>query len=112
MRLRNSRQLVMTEHPSLSQAITRAASVLTAAGITTARTDAELLASHLLGISRGELAAAQITGRNLEFDFGSYDQLVADRSQRIPLQHLTGTRSEERRVGKECRCGVWGAERR
>lgn len=91
MRLRNSRQLVMTEHPSLSQAITRAASVLTAAGITTARTDAELLASHLLGISRGELAAAQITGRNLEFDFGSYDQLVADRSQRIPLQHLTGT---------------------
>src|SRR5690625_7863003 len=91
MRLRNSRQLVMTEHPSLSQAITRAASVLTAAGIRTARSDAELLASHLLGISRGELAAAQITGRNLEFDFGSYDQLVAERSQRIPLAHLTGT---------------------
>jgi len=90
MRLRDSRQLVMTEHPLLSQAITRAASVLAGAGIATARTDAELLASHLLGISRGELAAAQITGRNLDFDFSDYDQLVADRSQRIPLQHLTG----------------------
>src|SRR5690625_7939981 len=91
MRLRDSRQLVMTEHPLLSQAIARAASVLAGAGIATARTDAELLASHLLGISRGELAAAQITGRNLDFDFSDYDQLVADRSQRIPLQHLTGT---------------------
>jgi len=59
--------------------------------VETARVDAELLACHVLGVTRGELAAALVTGRDLSFDLERYDQLVGDRAQRIPLQHLTGT---------------------
>lgn len=80
----------MTDHSSLRQAIEQASAELARAGIDTPRVDAELLACHLLQVSRGELASVLITGRNLVFDFSAYQELVAARTQRIPLQHLTG----------------------
>src|SRR5690625_6169868 len=94
----NSPQPVRTDPKVLRQAISRASATLQEAGVETARVDAELLACHVLGITRGELAVALVAGRDLSFDLERYDQLVGDRAQRIPLQHLTGTaacRSEE-----------------
>jgi release factor glutamine methyltransferase len=52
------------------------------------RADAELLAAHLLGVSRGELAVAVVLGRPAP---DGLDELVERRAGRVPLQHLTGT---------------------
>ena len=65
-----------------------AAVELAAAGVASARADAELLAAYVLGIPRGRLA--------LVTDFDSeqgrrYRALVGERVSRVPLQHLTGT---------------------
>ncbi|RYV50677.1 peptide chain release factor N(5)-glutamine methyltransferase [Pengzhenrongella frigida] len=61
---------------------------LTDAGVPSPRVDAELLAAHLLGISRGELQVAAILGRSAPAGFAD---LVARRATRVPLQHLTGS---------------------
>ena len=71
----------------LRQVIDAAAVALAEAGVGSPRTDAELLAAHAAGTDRGRLAMAD-TGS--EF-FDRYDDLVARRAQRVPLQHLTGT---------------------
>lgn len=65
---------------------------LAAAEVPSPRVDAELLLAHVLGASRSEVQLGQLLGR--ELDAGqreSYEQLVARRAERIPLQHLTGT---------------------
>lgn len=68
------------------QVIDDAAAVLAAAGVASARVDAELLAAHAAGTERGRLMFA-----DLPPDFRPrYDELVAARARRIPLQHLTG----------------------
>ncbi|GAY18221.1 peptide chain release factor N(5)-glutamine methyltransferase [Mycobacterium sp. shizuoka-1] len=73
---------------TLRQAVDAATAALAAAGIDSARTDAELLAAHLAGVSRGRLAALDAP----DADFlRRYDELVAARCTRIPLQHLTGS---------------------
>jgi release factor glutamine methyltransferase len=72
----------------LRHAIDRAAARLADAGIDSARSDAEQLAAHLTGTERGRLALLAAPGD--EF-FGRYRDLVAERSRRVPLQHLTGT---------------------
>jgi release factor glutamine methyltransferase len=60
---------------------------LAAAGIASPRTDAELLAAHTLGISRGRLVMIDdFTPEQL----ATFRRLLADRSRRIPLQHLLG----------------------
>jgi release factor glutamine methyltransferase len=69
-------------------AITAAAKILADAGIDSATADAEQLAVHLTGVDRGRLRFldepdAQLATR--------YNELVAARARRIPLQHLTGT---------------------
>ena len=69
-------------------AIAAAAATLAAAGIDSAQVEAEQLAAHLTGVDRGRLRFldapdAQVSAR--------YDELVAARARRIPLQHLTGT---------------------
>ncbi|BBY14803.1 peptide chain release factor N(5)-glutamine methyltransferase [Mycolicibacterium litorale] len=72
---------------SLREAIDDAAAVLAAAGIDSARVDAELLAAHAAGTDRGRLLFADVPS-----DFGArYGDLVAARAKRVPLQHLTGT---------------------
>jgi release factor glutamine methyltransferase len=69
-------------------AIDSAAALLADAGIDSARWDAEELAAHLAGTERGRLSL--IDPPDDEF-FDRYDVVVAARSRRIPLQHLTGT---------------------
>jgi release factor glutamine methyltransferase len=73
---------------SLRAAVDAATSRLAAAGIVSARADAELLAAHLLGIPRGEVARLAILGGTPAPE--GYDDLVAERAARVPLQHLTG----------------------
>lgn len=69
-------------------AIDSAAAVFADAGIDSARYDAEELAAHLTGTDRGRLALLDDPGD--EF-FSDYQSLVAERRNRVPLQHLTGT---------------------
>ena len=72
----------------LRRAIDAAAVVLADAGIDSARVDAEQLAAHAAGTTRTGLATLDAPGN--EF-FSRYDDLIAARCTRIPLQHLTGT---------------------
>ena len=72
----------------LRRAIDSAAAQLAEAGIDSARYDAEELAAHLVGTERGRLTLLEPPGD--EF-FGRYRDIVAARSRRVPLQHLTGT---------------------
>ncbi|MEG3635139.1 peptide chain release factor N(5)-glutamine methyltransferase [Micromonospora palythoicola] len=68
--------------------IADAARTLATAGVTSARTEAELLAGYVLGIPRGRLALADgFTDEQLD----GYRALVTRRSRREPLQYLTGT---------------------
>lgn len=75
---------------SLRVEILTATHALEAAGVPNARVDAELLAAHLLGVSRTKLGLTPLV--DPEWSAG-YHQLVGRRAQRIPLQHLTGTAS-------------------
>lgn len=72
---------------TLSQIIDAAATVLAEAGVAAPRVDAELLAAHALGTDRGHLRFVE-TGPGFA---ERYDDLIARRAQRIPLQHLVGT---------------------
>lgn len=83
----------MTDQRTLRAALTRAEHELREAGVPNARTDAQLLAAHVLGMTRGELAAALIISTETvkNFDFEKYAHLVSERCRRTPLQHLTGT---------------------
>lgn len=73
---------------SLSQALRWATSELTAAGVDSAENDAVVMAAHLTGLERGELQAKAIIGAQVPAGFV---QMVQQRAQRVPLQHLTGT---------------------
>jgi release factor glutamine methyltransferase len=72
--------------PTLRRAIDAAEVALAEAGVGSPRTDAELLAAHAAGTERGLLA---FTDAEPEFR-DRYDELVAQRAKRVPLQHLTG----------------------
>jgi release factor glutamine methyltransferase len=71
----------------LRQVIDAAAVVLAEAGVGSPRIDAELLAAHAAATDRGRLAFADTGPEFCE----RYDELVARRAKRVPLQHLTGT---------------------
>ncbi|MEV4707211.1 peptide chain release factor N(5)-glutamine methyltransferase [Actinoplanes sp. NPDC049316] len=83
------------EHPSegtdrtrLAPALAAAANRLSAAGVASARVDAELLAAYVLGIGRGRLLLVDtVRGDELR----RFEELVERRAQRVPLQHLLGT---------------------
>ncbi|GAS86294.1 peptide chain release factor N(5)-glutamine methyltransferase [Mycolicibacterium brisbanense] len=72
----------------LRRAIQTAADSLAAAGIDSARTDAELLAAHVAGTDRGRLMLIDDPGETFQ---EAFDELIAARSRRVPLQHLVGT---------------------
>lgn len=77
--------------PSLSDEIRAATSLLAAAGIASADADAVALAAHVLGCEPGEVRRRMILGDRGHADFrAAYGELVAERADRIPLQHLTG----------------------
>src|SRR5271169_3774352 len=72
----------------LRSAIDSATTLLADAGIDSARYDAEELAAHFTGTERGRLA---LLGPPDDVFFDHYNAVVAARSRRVPLQHLTGT---------------------
>jgi release factor glutamine methyltransferase len=72
----------------LKEALAEATARLEAAGVPSARADAELLAAHLLHVSRGEIVRLAVVGSTPAPN--GYDDLVAERARRVPLQHLTG----------------------
>ncbi len=72
----------------LRQAIDEATRVLTDANVASPRIDAEELAAHAAGTTRGRLALVDVLADDF---FSRYTELVGARAKRIPLQHLTGT---------------------
>ncbi|OBJ46684.1 protein-(glutamine-N5) methyltransferase, release factor-specific [Mycolicibacterium mucogenicum] len=72
---------------SIRQALDEATATLAAAGIHSARVDAEYLAAHIAGVDRARLLFVE---PDATF-FAGYSDVVARRAQRIPLQHLIGT---------------------
>jgi len=73
----------------LSELLSRGSQLLASAGIDSAEVDAQLLAAHVLGISRGELQAQLFLDPEIS-QTDSLLELFQKRSERIPLQHLTG----------------------
>ncbi len=71
----------------LQRAIRSATAVLGAAGIDSARRDAEELAAHVTGADRGRLPLLDPPGDDF---YERFDAFVSARRQRVPLQHLTG----------------------
>jgi release factor glutamine methyltransferase len=81
-----------SRRPELAVLLRDARQRLAAAGVPTPAPDADLLAAHVLGLGRGEVAAAALRGLRVDpvaaLRFG---ELVDARAQRVPVQHLTGT---------------------
>ena len=88
----------------LKQAVDGAADRFAAVGIEQASVDAELIAAHVLQVSRGELGAKMVTGESFDANQSElFAALVEKRSARVPLQHLTGVayfRNLELQVGQ------------
>ncbi|MBV8929975.1 MAG: peptide chain release factor N(5)-glutamine methyltransferase [Mycobacteriaceae bacterium] len=78
----------MMRAPRLRQQIEHAAAALAEAGVTSPRADAEELAAHAAGTSRGMLTLLDTVDDEFR---ARYAELVAERSRRIPLQHIIGT---------------------
>ncbi|GAA4886272.1 peptide chain release factor N(5)-glutamine methyltransferase [Saccharopolyspora cebuensis] len=76
----------MTRQP-LRLAILEAERALAAAGVDSPRTDAELLAAHLLGVERTKLMMVPLVDPPM---VDALRDLVHRRAARVPLQHLTG----------------------
>lgn len=77
---------------SLRAEVDRAVATLTGAGVPSPRIDAVLLAGHVLGADRSEIERRLLLGGEVdEAVAGRLTDLVAERCDRVPLQHLTGT---------------------
>jgi len=77
---------------TVGQALDRAVSRLRAGGVRDAALDAELLLRHVLGWDRASVLARGGDALSSE-DEARFDDLVAARARRRPLQHLTGTQA-------------------
>jgi len=77
-----------TRSTPLRPALASAAAALTAAGLPSPRTDAELLAAHVLAVPRGRLPLVDWFDAT---QASRYEELVVRRAAGAPLQHLTGT---------------------
>ncbi|QNV40709.1 peptide chain release factor N(5)-glutamine methyltransferase [Rothia amarae] len=77
----------------LKEVLRRASAYLAEAGVENPRVDAELLAAYCMSkasgesISRGRVQSLELIGAPAPEGF---TDLIAERAQRIPLQHLTG----------------------
>jgi release factor glutamine methyltransferase len=71
----------------MRHAVAEAADLLAAAGVGSARADAEQLASHVADVDRGRLFLTEPAD---DF-FPRFRELVDARARRIPLQHLIGS---------------------
>jgi release factor glutamine methyltransferase len=70
------------------QAVRRASATLAAAGVDSPEHDARALAVHVLGLARP--SDLLLVDAWTDQDATAYDDLVARRAARVPLQHLTG----------------------
>jgi release factor glutamine methyltransferase len=71
--------------------VAAAAGRLRAAGVESPDRDARLLLAHVLGEQPGQLPLLEMRGREVTAaERSAYDDLVARRADRAPLQHLTG----------------------
>ena len=77
-----------TERVRLAPALAAATARLAEAGVASPRVDAELLAAHVLEVGRGRLLLMDTMRAG---ELHRFDELVARRARRIPLQHLIGT---------------------
>lgn len=77
----------MTRH-ALRLALADATAVLEQAGVASARVDAELIAAHVLGVERTRLGLVPLVDADV---VDQVKELVEQRAQRIPLQHIVGT---------------------
>jgi release factor glutamine methyltransferase len=88
----------------LSDVVQHAAKRFAEVGIDSAQVDAELLAGHVLGLSRGGVQSAIISGQQLsETENETINNFYARRLKREPLQHITGIayfRNLELQVGR------------
>ena len=88
----------------LGDVVRHAAERFASVGIESATADAELLAGHVLGLSRGGVQAQILIGAELdEAQAATLTELHGRRLAREPLQHITGTayfRQLELGVGK------------
>lgn len=92
---------------TLDAAVREAAATLRNAGIDSAGTEAEVLLAHVLQIDRGDLARRRVLGQTLSpGQPDRFDELVARRAQRVPVQHLTGV-AHFRRLSLEVGPGVF-----
>ncbi|WP_205164171.1 peptide chain release factor N(5)-glutamine methyltransferase [Arthrobacter roseus] len=71
-------------------AIAEAVACLSAAAVPSPRVDAETLAAHVLGTERGRIRALLAMNDNETLLPPRFGELVAQRVDRVPLQHLTG----------------------
>lgn len=67
--------------------VSKAVTLLTEAKVSSPQVDAELLLAHVLGVERSQLVAVTAISDEQLFD---YENFVARRANRVPLQHLTG----------------------
>jgi len=74
--------------PAVRAELAAATAELAAAGIASARVDAELLLAHVLGCGRSRLLIHDSVDPTAA---GRFHQLVSRRITGVPLQHLTGT---------------------
>lgn len=70
----------------IAQLLGAATRRLAAAGVASPRVDAEELLGHVTGLRRDRLGAAELSSQAL----GRYQDLLDQRAERVPLQHLTG----------------------
>ncbi len=68
-------------------AVSNAVTLLTEAKVSSPQVDAELLLAHILRVERSQLVSITEISNEQLFD---YENLVARRANRVPLQHLTG----------------------
>jgi release factor glutamine methyltransferase len=86
--LRRDTGPVTVDRSSIRPALVRATRTLAEAGVASPRTDAELLAAHVLGIPRGGLL---LIDAFTDPQRAVFEDLVSARASRVPLQHLTGS---------------------
>jgi release factor glutamine methyltransferase len=95
--------ILVSNPAALSLALERSVAVLRGARVPSAEADAELLAGHVLGMSRGAVRAKAITGAVLDPEqLLQFTEFTERRAAREPLQHITGRaafRSIELAVG-------------
>lgn len=75
----------------LSDAVRQAAQLLAEHDVPSPESDAVALAAHVAGWDSGELQRRMVLGDPVPEGWERFDELVAERARRVPLQHLTGS---------------------